>query len=279
MDAINDPIEITGKNLGPVSVILAGVHGDELGGIKAFEEILPNLKIDNGKVYFIYGNPEAIKKSVRYIQSNLNRMFKNESEINEIDKISYEYNRAQFIKKYLDKSNALLDIHSSFTPESKPFIIAENNSIEITKFLPFDLVVSGFDNVEPGGTDYYMNKKGGTGICIECGYLTDDSSQKIAKESIHSFLKLRGHINNDGRMNQLKQSNVNITDIYYTKTNNFTLQKHFCDFEKVSKGQLIATDGDEKIFAEKDGVILFARNLNEVNDEGFLFGENIKTLV
>ena len=269
-------IEIVGINDGPISVILAGVHGDERGGIDTFQEILHNLKIQNGKVFFILGNPLAIEKNVRSTESNLNRMFKDDTLISGEEKQTYEYKRAQFLKAYLDQSSALLDIHSSFTPKSQPFIIAEPNSSEITKYLPFNLVVSGFDAVEPGGTDYYMNKKGSIGICIECGYLGNTDTQNIAKDSIFSFLKIRGHLDNVGTVKPRTQSFILVDNIYYTKTNSFTLAKEFEDFEKISSGQRIATDGEETVVCKKDGVILFARNLTEINDEGFLSGDYIK---
>ena len=56
---------ITGKNKGPKSIILAGVHGNETPGIQAFKNLLPKLVIDNGDVTFIYANPNAIEKNVR----------------------------------------------------------------------------------------------------------------------------------------------------------------------------------------------------------------------
>ena len=276
MEINENAIEIVGINDGPISVILAGVHGDERGGIDAFQKILHNLKIQNGKVFFILGNPRAIEKGVRFTESNLNRMFKDDTLISKEEKETYEYKRAQFLKTYLDQASALLDIHSSFTPKSQPFVIAEPNSSEITKFLPFDLIVSGFDNVEPGGTDYYMNKNGSIGICIECGYLDDIDTQNTAKDSIFSFLKIRGHIESLDLLEPINQSFILIDTIYYTKTNKFILAKEFKDFEKISAGQKIATDGEEEIVSDKDGVILFARNLTQKNDEGYLFGDYIK---
>ena len=270
-------IELTGKESGPTSIIISGVHGDEVGGINAFQEILPSLTIEKGKVIFMYGNPKAIAANKRFTDTNLNRMFKEDSEISESDKKSYEYGRAQFIKKYLDQATALLDIHSSFTPQSQPFIIAEPNSRELTKFLPFNLVVSGFDTVEPGGTDTYMNEKGDIGICIECGYLGDASTQNIAKDSIYSFLKLRGHIT--GSVEMIDQSSIAMNDLYYTKTDKFVLSKEFKDFEELKKDQIIGLDGNEAVLAKKDGVILFARNRSIAGDEAFLYGEYIKNLV
>ena len=279
METTEDIIEIIGANPGTTSIIIAGIHGDERGGIDAFEEIIPNLKIENGRVIFMYGNPEAIKLNKRFTEANLNRMFNEDSAILDEQKNSYEYKRAQCIKKYLDQADVLLDIHSSFTPKSRPFVIAEQNSSEVTKFLPFDLIVSGFDAIEPGGTDYYMNSKGKIGICIECGYLDDPKTKNIAKESILTFLKIQGHMQNEDVLSQSNQSFVQIDTLYHTKTDNFILSKEFEDFEEITTGQILATDGQTQITATKNGVILFARNRSSINDEGFLSGEYKKNLV
>jgi len=162
---------LNGEKEGPRSIILAGVHGNERCGVEALQNLLPTLKINRGTVWFAYGNPRAIQKNVRYTEANLNRMFKPDKELTKEEKNSYEYERAQFLKTYLDKADVLLDVHSSFTQGAKPFVLCENNALEVAKNLPFDLMVSGFDEVEPGGTDYYMNKAGKIGICAECGYL------------------------------------------------------------------------------------------------------------
>ena len=269
-------IELLGDKSGPVSIILVGVHGNEKCGIYALEKILPSLKIESGRVLIVYGNPKAIDQNVRYVEVNLNRMFKLDKNISEEEKKSYEYGRAQFIKKYLEQADVLLDIHASFTPNSSPFVICESNAKGIIEYLPSNLVVSGFDKVEPGGTDYYMNSIGKVGICFECGYLGDSKSIYLAEESVYAFLKARGHIQND--LIPREQTYINMYDLYLTKTKKFSLVKDFIDFEIVLKDQDIGIDGEKIIKAKKDSVILFARNVDEVGEEAFLIGENKNSL-
>lgn len=268
--------KITSREEGTTSIVLVGVHGDERCGIKALEKILPNLKIERGTVLFGYGNPRAIKANKRFTEVNLNRMFNVDKQLTENDKKSYEYQRAQFLKTYLNKAEALLDIHASFIPSSKPFVICEANAKGIIEYLPVSLVVSGFDKIEPGGTDYYMNSIGKIGICIECGYLGDPESIEIAEKGIYAFLKARGHILND--VTPKKQSYNCIYDLYSTKTNNFTLSKNFYDFEEISKDQVIGMDGGKEVRANKDSIILFARSRERIGEEAFLLGEKKNSL-
>ena len=269
--------KISGKKEGPISIILAGVHGDEKCGVEALAKILPNLEIECGVVLIGYGNPRAIEANKRYREANLNRMFVDDNSLTQKDKGSYEYNRAQFLKSYLDKADALLDIHASSIPKSKAFAICEPNAKDLVKFLPVNLVVSGFDKVEPGGTDYYMNNNGKIGICLECGYLGDRQSTKIAEESIYGFLKACGHLKNDASPQQ--QSYVRMYQKYFTKTDDFTLPKLFENFEVLEKGQVIGIDGQEEIKASKKSVILFAHNRNKSGSEAFLLGEKKENLV
>ena len=88
-----------------------------------------------------------------------------------------------------------------------------------------------------------------------------------------------GHIEPNDFVERTNQSFIHIDNLYYTKTNKFILAKGFEDFEKISAGQILAKDGEESVIAEKDGIILFARNRERVNDEGFLSGEYTKTLI
>ncbi len=270
-------IQLTGKEKGPISSILVGVHGDEKCGVDALKNILPNLEIERGNVFCIYGNPRAIEAHTRYTEANLNRMFNNDDSLTTKEKESYEYQRAQFLKNYLDKSEVLLDIHASSIPKSRIFAICEPNAKGIIRYLPVDCVVSGFDKVEPGGTDYYMNTNGKIGICLECGYLGDPQSIRVAEESIFAFLKARGHITRSIIFRP--QSYVRMYKKYRAKTSSFVLSKLFENFEVVEENQLIGIDGQEEVRATQRSVVLFAHNGSSINDEVFLLGEEKESLV
>lgn len=269
-------IKLKGKEKGTASIVLVGVHGDEKCGVEALENILPTLEVERGTVSFGYGNPRAIEVNKRYTDVNLNRMF-NDENLTLKERGCYEYQRAQFLKKYLNKADVLLDIHASSIPSSRSFVICEANAEEIVKYFPIDLVVSGFDKVEPGGTDYYMNSIGKVGICLECGYIKDPHSVKVAEKNIFAFLKARGHITNN--ITPTKQLYITMFKKYFAKTDTFTLTKPFENFEVIKANQRIGIDGQEKIRAPKRSQILFAHNGIKIGDEIFLLGEKKESLV
>ncbi|MDP3989214.1 MAG: succinylglutamate desuccinylase/aspartoacylase family protein [bacterium] len=264
-----DFVRLVGNKPGPTSVILGGVHGDEICGPDAILRVLPDLRIEKGNVLFGFGNPPAIEKRERFLGANLNRMFADN--LSPEDMISYEYQRAQFMKRYLDEADILLDIHASTNPQSRPFCICESNACNIVQYLPVELVVSGFDEVEPGGTDYYMNKIGKIGICIECGYREKLESVDLAEQAIKVFLGVAGHIG--ASFQRQPQKYIKMYRLYKTKTDNFVLAREFGDFEELQAGQLIGTDGLEEIHTDRESVILFPKNKEKEGEEAFLLGE------
>jgi succinylglutamate desuccinylase len=258
---------IDSQKPGPIITIIAGTHGDEICGVKAFKKVIPNIKLKKGKVYFILGNIKAIKINRRQYQYNLNRLYKDDSLIDNKTKQTYEYKRSREIMQYLNNSEALLDIHSSMSKNSTPFAICEKPFIKIAKVLPVKIIATGFATIEPGGTDDYMFSKGKVGICIECGNHISDLSDYNAIESIYRFLNY---------FNMVDIPSVKIVNVYsiYKTKNNFKPIKSFKDFEQIKKGNLIGYDGNKKIISKKDNFILFARKRTKSNKEAFILGSN-----
>ncbi len=269
-------VRLDGNYAGTTSIILGGIHGNELAGPKAFANILPNLHLENGSVWFGYGSPLAMKRGVRAQDTNLNRMFVPNEALTNIEKNSYGYRRAQIVKKYLDKADVLLDIHSSRNPVSTPFVICEPNGYPIAEQLPYDQVLSGVDEHEPGGTDYYMNKNGKIGICVETGYNLDPEAIKRAEDSIYAFLTSRGHI--EGSAGVRMQRKATVYSLYKTKTPDFSLVRKFDDFESVPEGCVLGTDGDIEVVTDRPSFVLFASTIKheKQGSEAFLLAEDIQ---
>lgn len=267
----NQVIELNGALPGPTVTILAGVHGNELPGIKAMLELLGNLpKITRGRLFLLFGNPRAIEANVRQTEQNLNRLFLDDLPAN--IQSSYEYQRAQMIKKYLNQSDICLDLHASSTPGSPIFAITEEPAFELTSQLPVSSIVSNIDPFEPGSTDGYMNNRGKWGICVECGYLADMGAAELATETIWSLLRGLSMITEGNlvRAGGIKQTQFRVTDIYKNKQTNFTLQRDFNDFERVEAGELIGRDGETEIAFERPFHVLFAVNRSAPGEECFL---------
>jgi predicted deacylase len=267
-------LEINTKKPGPCVAIFAGIHGNEICGIEAFKTIIPTLNIDCGSVIFAYGNPRAIEQNLRFTEYNLNRAFKDDSCFSDDEKNTYEYKRAQKLKNILTDVDILLDIHSSFTPGSEPFIICEKNALPIVSRFSksFVRIAHGFDTVESGGTDGYMNSVGKIGICIECGYHYAPGAVSIAEKTIVDFLTITGNITGRNIPDKMQRPIVQVETMYTTQTDLFEPVKEFDDFEPVTQEQIIGFDTGTPVYAPKNGFVVFARKREKIGSEGFVFG-------
>ncbi len=263
------PIILDSGIPGPIVTIVGGTHGDEICWVQALDEIMDTIKIKKWKLYLIYGNIEAIEKNTRQIDLNLNRMYRDDSTFTESEKNTIEYKRSREIIPYLDESNALLDLHSSPSIGSPAFIICEENCRDVIDKFPFETVCYGFTEMEPGGTDGYMNSRGKIGICVECGNHNAPDATENALSSIQKFLEYFRMI--DVGENTENQKYIYMaTSAYKTKTTKFKVTKKFSDFENIILWQLIWYDGDEAIYSEFDGKVLFARDRDQIGVEGFV---------
>ena len=262
--------KITGPNL----VIMAGVHGDEPCGVVALREAMSKYTITRGRITWIIGSPEAVINSRREYQTNLNRMFRADWLLSKFEKQTYEYVRSRELMPILAEADALLDIHSSTTPDTIPFVICESQSYQTAALLPVTIVVSGIDTLHPTGTDAYVNEKGRQGICIECGNHNDLQAVEVAKEAIKSFLCAFGVIQIEELASPIAQRYIKAEWIYKNKSK-FLLAKDFPEFARINEGEVIGYDGGKAIYANTSGVILFPQNCTESGREAFVFGKEI----
>lgn len=264
------PIIIDSGLPGPIVTIIGGTHGDEICWVQALDLICDTLKVKKWKLYLIYGNIEAIEKNTRQIDLNLNRMYRDDSTFTSEDIKTVEYKRSREIIPYLDESDALLDLHSSPSIGSPAFIICEEKCRDVIDRFPFETVCYGFTDMEPGGTDGYMNSRGKIGICVECGNHLDATARDKALISITRFLEYFDMIDSNSTESTPTKSIYTATLAYKTKTTSFKVAKKFSDFENITLWQLIGYDGDEAIYSDFDGKILFARDRDQIGVEWFV---------
>lgn len=199
---------------------------------------------------------------------NLNRAFLEDEQLTDKQKNTYEYKRSREMMEILKTCDYSLDIHSSPTIGSPPMVICEQNAFEIASYFPFSRRCSGFDKIEPGSTEYFMNSIGKTGLGVECGNHNDPQAFDRAKESTQAFLSYFDMI--DSPKKKYKQESYVASFNYLTKTTDFKIVQIFSDFDPIRRGQLIGYDGGNLVYAENDGYILFARNRDEIGVEGFV---------
>jgi succinylglutamate desuccinylase len=252
---------------GPNVAVFAGIHGNEFCGVKALDNLLPNLKLNKGKCYFVYCNLEAIKQDKRFVDVNLNRCFV------EKQGEGIEWKTSRDLMKILDQVDVLLDIHASNSPDSIPFLIAEPHCFDIAKCLPGELLTFGWDIFEAGATDAYMNNRDKKGIGIECGYARDLESIKVAEKAIINFLTKLGLL--EGEIDQEVKKVYEIVGLYHNKNNSFKKSRDFSDFEVLKERTLMGLDGEEEVYLDAGNIVIFVRDKEGINQECFILAKEV----
>lgn len=264
---IDDVYEFDGVKPGPTVAIFAGVHGNERAGVYALKELIETLTIKSGKVFLVFANPPAIKSNVRMLEKNLNRCFYKGNDGN-----AWEDVRARQLMSLLDKCDALLDLHM-FYDEGEPFIICENDSIEIAKIFDVSIISTNWTEVEPGGTDGYMHKMGKVGICLECGPISKSKEcAPYAKNAVYQLLAYYKIIEEDIKHSSIDKTIVKAEKAIYKSSNAFKLLPGFKNFDQLSEGQVIAKDGDISLVANKNQCIIFPHYNARVDEEAYIIG-------
>lgn len=170
----------------------------------------------------------------------------------------------------LDKCDALLDLHASSSKKTTPFVICEKNSLDVVSKLNFEIISFGWNAIEPGATDGYMSEQGKIGICLECGSLHESENEvNLAEKSVYQFLEHFGAIKSKELFLKRRQKILEAKKAVKKKSDFFNFSRFFHDFEKLKKGELIATDGNEKYYANQNDCILFANDKNKKIGDGF----------
>ena len=114
--------------------IVGGTHGNEQIGAFLVENLSKELVKNQFSfpVETLIANPKAVRRKIRYIDADLNRLFKIE-ELENLDKTTYENERARVINHIIgpkgENNNFLIDLHTTnanmgitiMTPQRNPF--------------------------------------------------------------------------------------------------------------------------------------------------------------
>ncbi len=269
MEKITDWIFLkNSKNPWKTTTIIVWVHGNELSWVNAMDEILKDIEITSGKVYFIYANLKALEINNRIFEKNLNRCFLENNTWS-----TYEDKRAIEITPYLRDSDYLLDVHNTIgIQNSIPFLISEHK--DLWKYFDVDLIISWFDDLHPGWSDGFMNTIGKIWLCLESGNIYDPKWPGIARNWIINFLKFTWNIKGKAIIKE-NQEFINFDKIYKNETASFKFSKEFADFERINIWQILAYDWWKTIISDREWYIVFSYNPKNIWDECFCIGKSI----
>jgi succinylglutamate desuccinylase len=262
---------IVSGNSGPTIAIFAGVHGDEVGGVLALEELKQTVSPKIGTLHLVLANPGAVKANTRQLTKNLNRCF-DRSNIG----TAKEDIRARELMDLLDECDALLDLHNFPDPNGQAFIICEPDGLEIAKLLGTEIISTGWTTAEPGASDGYMASIGKIGICMEGGPIqTPESSKQSALTAAKQFLAYFEMIDAPA-LKPSKKRLIHADKSIIRHEQDFYIDPALRNFEALPVGVEFGHDGQTKYIGKAGEFIIFPWPDARIGAEAYIVGHEIK---
>ena len=253
------------------TLVISGlIHGNETGSLPAIIETIKALnsgKIKHGgQIIFTLGNPEAALKNVRFLRSDLNRVFL------ETPLETHEAMRARELMPIFDQADVLIDLHQTILDTQQPFYIfpwTEQSGLWAKAMGVATVCVDATpDPSKPIMTqcaDDYVRALGKPAITIELGEKgINESSHQIAVAAISKAIDISAHISHGTGLHRLIAQDKKLT-IYVTAHReahgdvNRRLKPGLINFMPVVKGEKLNAADSPSIIAPLTGMILFPK--------------------
>lgn len=165
----------------PKILFVVASHGDEPIGLKVAEK-LKNFQ-NKDKFNYVIANPKALKKNVRFIDADLNRIYPGKPKGNNEEKM------ASRMLGYIKKKNYdyVIDLHGTVSQTGVFSIITKLNEKTLKLALMFDIkkIVIWPESGESSGSLSTFAK---CGIEIESGPKKSTATLKILENTLLNFL-------------------------------------------------------------------------------------------
>ncbi|MCE7053586.1 succinylglutamate desuccinylase/aspartoacylase family protein [Algoriphagus sp. AGSA1] len=290
------PYEPTNQTRGSYLLVSGGIHGNEPSGVLAIQRVFKKLRKENlslkGKMVGVTGNLVALKKGVRMIDKDLNRVctLKNEEQLKAGKALDFheasEFNELMKIIENLEDEELntnlhFMDLHttSSNTP---PYISVNRReeSFNFAKQMPLP-VVKGIEKYIPGHFDHYQTMRGHTGFTMEAGQHDDPKSidyheaaiwvimvktdmlekTAIPYDHYHSLLENASPTHDNFEVTYRQE----IGEDHY-----FRMDPGYANFSKINKGQRLATLDGETIVSNYSGRVFLPLYQTQGSDGFFI---------
>lgn len=115
-------------------LVIGGLHGNEPLGLEVCKKL---EKLNAPGIDVLYGNPEAIKKNIRFVDEDLNRCFPGDSEG------SVEARRAAQIMQAAQGYDIVIDFHNTHCPDNDCTFVGSQSKViaQLPAFLGLNRVV------------------------------------------------------------------------------------------------------------------------------------------
>jgi len=299
-----------GLEKGPLLICFGAMHGNEPAGVEALKLMIKMLEVEpitnpafqcKGRLLAIRGNIQAIKENKRFIEKDLNRQWTKENvayvKQNDFKDLGSEEKELKTIIEVVEKEIAdyqpekvvFLDLHTT-TAFGGIFSIATNEkeSLRIAIELHAPVILGLLDGISGTSLHYFNNENFApdtVAVCFESGQHNENLSINRAIAAITNCLRTIGCVNaehvenlHDNLLKEHSSGLPKVSQLVLTHPikdgDNFEMYPDYKNFQKVSKGEVIAKDKNGEIVAPDDALILMPLYQKQGDDGFFLIKEN-----
>jgi len=283
---------------GPLLICIGGIHGNEWAGVKAMDLLLKMLEVEpitnpefefHGKLVFLVGNLPALQQQTRFLEVDLNRIWK---DTYLSDHISFsEKNQLLELKELIEKEIessedsdvAVIDLHTT-TAEGGIFSLPANDkeSLALAEGMHAPVITNLVDRVEGNLIKYFTHKyadRGLKGVVFEGGQHDDHLSVNRCVAAMINCIRALGLVASDHIVNRhdellrtYSEGLPKVASLRYVHQivpdDAFEMLPGYTNFQPVSKGMVVARDREGSIEIIEDGLILMPLYQSK-GDDGF----------
>lgn len=294
---------IRGSEPGPTLIIVGSIHGNEPAGTRAalrvrgqLEALKPHLR---GEVILLTGNRRALERNVRYLDTDLNRLWTT-ANIQTIKSGSAVY---PHISEVFEQREVLAELEGAFarargeiffvdlhttSASGKPFATIGDTLRNRRFALNFPVtIVLGLEEQLDGTLLEYVNNQGVITMGLEAGQHDAPSSTDNHEAAIWIANVATGNLRRQDVTEFNKYAMLltraacgrRVVEVRHrhaiSPADEFKMEPGFSNFQPVRRGQLLAHDRRGKITARETGLVLLPL-YQGLGDDGFFLGRNVR---
>lgn len=269
-----DAFSYEGPAQGPKVLVLGGVHGDEVPGIRACDQLIgllnsQKLHLQAGQLLVIPRvNAAAVAQNKRYIDENLNRIVMPFTAPE-----THEQKLANALIPYLDAADVVLDIHGTTAPTA-PFVFLDDESPDTQIWaaaLGLDYMLAGwpalYEKTGEVSTTEYVLRKGRRALTIEAGQLADTKAAEVGLRAALHTLGVFGLLPPPPPVK--KPRHLKLTHVILREQEGWLVEK-WKNFDYVKAGTVIARyDDGTALTCDHNGYVIMPKADAKRGEEWF----------
>ena len=256
-------VHVGTSDAGPRVVMFSGTHGDEVSGIHALEKLFFDLytgarTLLRGTLTLVRVNALAIAAERRYLQHNVNRLFRDEYGP-EFDRDCYEFKRVQELKPLLQHCDYFMDLHSAPIAQ-EPFFVAEQHAAGFYAQVGLPYIISGWGRFSAGpiggDAENYANVHGAKAATLESGSHFEKRSNDVAYRAALSMLSLLDMIERVPDQARVETAVIDMYAVIVKEADDFRYAGEVSNFKRLSRGDVYAHQDGAPLAVAEDSYLL-----------------------